>query len=91
LTRKEQQVGYWRSMVDSVMIDTDYNGEVFKITLADVSERENDLVEGKYVVETRNGSVIAVKVTDMLGEEVLVLSTNTRPTGKGSGRRGKSN
>ena len=68
------QVSDWRSMVDSVMIDSDYDGEVFNITLADVPERKNDLVEGKYAVEARKGATVAVKVTDMLGEEVLVLS-----------------
>ena len=69
----QPQVSDWRSMVDSVMIDADYNGEVFNITLADVPERKNDLVEGKYTVETKKGATIAVKVTDMLGEEVLVI------------------
>jgi hypothetical protein len=67
------QVSDWRSMVDSVMIDSDYDGEVFNITLADVPERKNDLVEGKYTVEAKKGATIAVKVTDMLGEEVLVV------------------
>jgi hypothetical protein len=69
----QPQVSDWRSMVDSVMIDTDYDGEVFNITLADVPERKNDLVEGKYVVEAKKGATVAVKVTDMLGEEVLVV------------------
>jgi DNA modification methylase len=68
------QVSDWRSMVDSVMIDSNYDGEVFNITLADVPERKNDLVEGKYTVEVKKGATIAVKVTDMLGEEVLVVS-----------------
>jgi SAM-dependent methyltransferase len=70
----QPQVSDWRSMVDSVMIDADYNGEVFNITLADVPERKNDLVEGKYIVEAKKGATVAVKVTDMLGEEVLVIS-----------------
>jgi hypothetical protein len=60
-------------MVDSVMIDTAYDGSVFNIALADVPERKNDLVEGKYVVQAKNGASIAVKVTDMLGEELLVV------------------
>jgi hypothetical protein len=85
----QPQVSDWRSMVDSVMIDANYNGEVFNITLADVPERKSDLVEGKYVVENKEGATIAVKITDMLGEEVLVLSTAAGPAGKGSGRRGK--
>lgn len=55
------------------MIDADYDGKVFSITLADVPERKNDLVEGKYVIEAKKGTTVAVKVTDMLGEEVLMV------------------
>jgi DNA modification methylase len=69
----QPQVSDWRSMVDSVMLDTDYDVEVFNITLADVPERKNDLVEGKYVVKAKKSATVAVKVTDMLGEEVLVV------------------
>lgn len=67
------QIKDWRSMVDSVMIDSNYDGKVFNITLADVPEKKNDLVVGKYEVEAKKGSTIAVKITDMLGEEVLVV------------------
>jgi hypothetical protein len=69
----QPQIDDWRSMVDSVMIDTAYDGKVFNITLADVPEKKNDLVEGMYTVEVAPGSTIAVKITDMLGEEVLVV------------------
>ena len=69
----QPQVGDWHSMVDSVMIDTAYDGNVFNITLADIPERKNNLVEGKYVVEATKGATLAVKVTDMLGQEVLVV------------------
>jgi len=69
----QPQVSDWRSMVDSVMIDSNYDGKVFNITLADVPERKNDLVEEKYSVEAKKGATVAVKVTDMLGEEVLVV------------------
>jgi len=68
----QPQVSDWRSMVDSVMIDSDYDGKVFNIRLADVPEKKNDLVEGKYVIEAKKGATVAVKVMDMLGEEVLV-------------------
>ena len=69
------QVTDWRSMVDSVMIDTAYDGSVFNVALADTPERKTDLVEGSYEVELEEGSSapVAVKITDMLGEEVLVL------------------
>lgn len=67
------QIDDWRAMVDSVMIDSAYDGKVFNITLADVPEKKNDLVEGKYVIEAKKNATIAVKITDMLGEEVLVV------------------
>lgn len=63
----------WRAMVDSIMIDTAYNGEVFNIVLADIPEKKSDLVSGKYQLPAPEGqTTIAVKITDMLGEEVLV-------------------
>jgi len=67
------QIDDWRAMVDSVMIDSAYDGKVFNITLADVPEKKNDLVEGKYAVEAKKNATIAVKITDMLGEEILVV------------------
>jgi DNA modification methylase len=63
----------WRAMVDSVMIDPAYDGKVFNIAFADVPERKQDLVQGRYELPAPKGkTVVAVKVTDMLGEEVLV-------------------
>lgn len=69
------QVTDWRSMVDSVMIDTSYDGEVFNVDVADIPERKTDLVAGSYDLELQKDSSapVAVKVTDMLGEEVLVV------------------
>jgi len=67
------QVTDWRAMVDSIMIDANYNGEVFNITLADVPEKKTDFVKGSYRIEAHIGAVVAVKITDMLGEEVLAL------------------
>jgi hypothetical protein len=46
------QIKDWRCMVDSVMIDTAYDGKTFDITLADVPERKDDLVDGKYEVDS---------------------------------------
>jgi len=67
------QIDDWRAMVDSVMIDVAYNGEVFNIALSDVPEKKSDLVKGKYELDAPKGeATVAVKITDMLGEEVLV-------------------
>jgi len=63
----------WRAMVDCVMIDTEYDGEVFNVTLSDVPEKKTDLVDGRYELPAPEGqTVVAVKIIDMLGEEVLV-------------------
>ncbi|MFQ5436328.1 MAG: site-specific DNA-methyltransferase, partial [Anaerolineae bacterium] len=66
------QIDDWRAMVDSVMIDTAYNGELFNIALSDVPAKKNDLVSGSYELPAPAGeTTVAVKMTDMLGEEVL--------------------
>jgi hypothetical protein len=63
----------WRSMVDCIMIDTAYNGTVFNVVLSDVPEKKTDLVSGNYDLTSSNGKIkVAVKIIDMLGEEVLV-------------------
>ena len=70
------QISDWRAMVDCVMIDTAYDGAVFNIALSDVPERKEDLVEGRYEMPAPEGqTTVAVKIVDMLGEEVLVTET----------------
>ncbi len=70
------QIKDWRSMVDSVMIDTAYDGKVFNIALSDVPERKSDLVEGHYELPAPKGpTTVAVKIIDMLGEEVVVAKS----------------
>jgi DNA modification methylase len=67
------QIPDWRAMVDVVLIDTAYDGEIFDITLSDVPERKDDLVSGVYELPAPEGATtVAVKIVDMLGEEVLV-------------------
>lgn len=69
----QASIADWRAMVDSVMIDTDFDGAVFNVALADVPVRKTDLVAGEYTLEAPAGATtVAVKITDMLGEEVLV-------------------
>jgi DNA modification methylase len=67
------QITDWRAMVDSVMIDTAHDGQVFNVALSDVPERKSDLVSGRYELPAPAGpTTVAVKITDMLGEEVLL-------------------
>ena len=63
----------WRAMVDCIYIDPAYNGTVLNVALADVPERKADFVDGKYELPAPgNETTVAVKIVDMLGEEVLV-------------------
>ncbi len=64
----------WRAMVDCVMIDPAYDGKVFNVAVSDVPEKKTDLVKGVYELTAASGpTTVAVKIINMLGEEVLVL------------------
>ncbi|MEX0717869.1 MAG: site-specific DNA-methyltransferase [Planctomycetaceae bacterium] len=66
----------WRAMVDCIYIDTAYDSAVLNVAMADVPERKSDLVEGKYELPAPDGeTTVAIKIIDMLGEEVLVTQT----------------
>lgn len=67
------QIIDWRAVVDCVLIDTQYDGQVFNVALADVPARKQDLVSGRYELPVPpEGAKVAVKVIDMLGEELVV-------------------
>jgi len=67
------QIEDWRAMVDSVMLDLAYDGHVFNVAFSDMPEKKADLVAGTYTFPAPPGeTTVAVKITDMLGEEVLV-------------------
>ncbi len=71
------QISDWRAVVDCILIDTQYDGQVFTVALADVPARKQDLVMGQYELPAPPaGSTVAVKIIDMLGEE-LVITMNT--------------
>ncbi len=62
-----------RAVVDCILIDTQHDGEVFSVALSDVPERKQDLVQGSYELPAPPaGSTVAVKIIDMLGEELLL-------------------
>ncbi|MEZ4618612.1 MAG: site-specific DNA-methyltransferase [Caldilineaceae bacterium] len=69
----------WRAMVDSVAIDPAYDGKCFRAKVVDVPHKRNDTVSGEYLIAvpttdmtTLSVTTVAVKITDMLGEEVLI-------------------
>jgi hypothetical protein len=68
----QPKIDDWRAMVDCILIDAAYDGQVFRIGLSDIPERKADLVAGRYEVAVgRDQRTVAVKLVDMLGEEVL--------------------
>jgi len=68
------QITDWRAMVDTIMIDTAYDGRVFNIAHSDVPEKKSDLVEGKYTLPAPMGkTTVAIKIVDMLGDEVMMV------------------
>ena len=81
LERLESQSGLlapkiedWRAMVDCVLIDTAYDGQTFRVALSDVPEKKSDFVEGRYTLPAPAASTtVAVKLIDMLGEEVVEI------------------
>ena len=59
--------------MNRIDIDILNDGQVINVALSDVPERKSDLVSGRYELPAPAGpTTVAVKITDMLGEEVLV-------------------
>ena len=72
----KENIPDWRAMVDCVMVDPDYDGEVFNIALSDVPERKNDLVVGEYeLTAPKETTTVAVKLIDILGEDIVITQT----------------
>jgi len=64
----------FRSMIDCVLIDNNYDDNTFHIIYSDIPEKKNDFVKGKYEIEiAEQKTKVAVKIIDMLGEEVLII------------------
>jgi hypothetical protein len=59
-------------LIDCVLIDTNYDGNTFHIVYSDIPEKKNDLIKGNYELDIPNNKTqIAIKIIDMLGEEVI--------------------
>lgn len=70
----EKRIDDFRAQIDCVLIDTDYDGKSFKITESDLPKKKSDFIKGKYEIKLpRTGAKVAVKIVDMLGEEVLTV------------------
>ncbi|MCS7215985.1 MAG: site-specific DNA-methyltransferase [Thermodesulfovibrio sp.] len=67
------KIADFRAMINYILIDKDYDGKVFNVFYSDVPQKKTDLIKGKYELEVnKDKTKIAVKIVDMLGEEVLI-------------------
>lgn len=66
LSLEKARVGEWRELVDSVLIDWNYDGGVFSPATTDIPDRK-ELVKGTYEIPEGAGT-IRVKITDLLAE-----------------------
>jgi adenine-specific DNA-methyltransferase len=68
LSLQAESVEEWRELVESVMIDWNYDGAVLQPALVDIPEG-NALVQGAYSIPNDAGT-IRVKITDLLSESL---------------------
>ena len=68
LSLQKETVGNWRELVESIMVDFNYDGAVFEPTTLDVPEKDA-LVSGSYEIPA-NAGTIRVKITDLLSESL---------------------
>lgn len=66
LSLQKETVDDWREMVESIMIDWNYDGSILQPLVVDLPDK-NELVLGRYRVPDDAGT-IRVKITDLLSE-----------------------
>ncbi|OWV04993.1 site-specific DNA-methyltransferase [Fibrobacter sp. UWH1] len=66
LSIESQDVEDWKELVDSIMIDWNYDGVTFSPSTTDIPEK-NEMVKGEYSIPEDAGT-IHVKITDLLSE-----------------------
>lgn len=66
LSMQKETVEDWRELVESILIDWNYDGAILQPTVADIPGK-TDLVAGRYNVPADAGT-IRVKITDLLSE-----------------------
>jgi adenine-specific DNA-methyltransferase len=74
LSLQKEKASNWCELVESVMIDWNYDGAVFTPTTVDIPEK-NEMVSGSYPVP-KDAGTIRVKITDLLSESLEVEIVN---------------
>lgn len=67
---QKENVTDWRELVESIMIDWNYDGAVLQPAVVDIPDRR-ELVKGKYLID-KDAGTIRVKITDLLSESLEV-------------------
>lgn len=70
LSLQKDYVEDWRQLVESIMIDWNYDGVVMQPTVMDIPGK-NDLVQGLYDIPEDAGTV-KIKITDLLSESLEI-------------------
>ncbi len=70
LSIMKEDIKDWKELVDSIMIDWNYDGEVLKPKVIDIPDK-NELVKGAYKLPEEVGQ-IRIKITDLLSESLEV-------------------
>ena len=74
LSLDKETVDEWRQLVESIMIDFNYDGAVMQPTEIDIPEK-NGMVKGKYRIPQDAGR-IRIKITDVLSESLEIEVQN---------------
>lgn len=74
LSLDKETVDEWNQLVESIMIDFNYDGAVMQPTLIDIPEK-NEMVAGRYKIPHDAGR-IRIKITDVLSESLEIEVQN---------------
>jgi len=74
LSLQKEKVKDWRELVESVMIDWNYDGAILSPATVDIPEKD-ELVSGAYPIP-KDAGTIRVKITDLLSESLEVEVEN---------------
>ncbi|MDY0277937.1 MAG: site-specific DNA-methyltransferase [Acholeplasma sp.] len=70
LSLQKEHVDNYKQLVESIMIDWNYDGQTLRPTVIDIPDK-NEYVKGKYAVPVSHGK-IKVKITDLLSESLEI-------------------
>lgn len=70
LSLQKEYVEDWKQLVESIMVDFNYDGAVLSPTITDIPGK-NELVKGEYLIPDTAGT-IRIKITDLLSESLEI-------------------